>query len=389
MPPKRALGGPAALLRCGSAPIILGLMGAPYLTDAARWWGGLGVAMLLGAGVAAQVRARPTAPARAVLPGPSKGRPAVDRVAANEGCQQCHRQQAADWSRSLHRHAFDNPVFAASFGRNREPFCRSCHAPESDPRTPVSGAESSVGVGCVTCHGMGDDVLAVPRATMSSVGIAPHGVVRDARFAASGACAGCHEFQFPDRKARVGPEWMQKTVTEHAASDFAGRSCADCHMPPGSNGSRSHDFSVVSRPDMIRDAIIAKASRPEPGLVRIELSSQFVGHAVPTGDLFRRLVVRARRHAHQGWGDIAYARRHFGRARPRGTSTIVERSDTRILPGPGSRVFELRLPEASANEPLHWQVVYERVTHAQVGRPAGAEVASQIVLHQGTLETNR
>ena len=63
---------------------------------------------------------------------------------------------------------------------------------------------------------------------------------------------------------------MQRTVTEHAASRFA----------------------VASDPAMLRRALVVHVTR-RGDAVAFDLAPGEVGHAVPTGDLFRRLVLVA------------------------------------------------------------------------------------------------
>lgn len=325
------------------------------------------------------------------MPGPVTRGASPDsaaRLAANDECVRCHAVEADDWARSLHRHSFDNPVFSRAFDRGRPAFCQSCHAPESDPGAPVSAAGAALGVGCVTCHGTGDDVLAAPHRGARSDAPAPHGIVRSEAFGGTAACAACHEFEFPDRAARAWPAFMQRTLQEHRESAFSDRTCADCHMRhvQGPTGrTRSHDFSVVGDAELLRSAVEVSARRPSPGRVEVEVAAAAVGHAVPTGDLFRRLVVRVGVDGDAPqWLATRYLGRAFGSARPRGVPVVVERRDDRVSPARPS-VVGVDVPAGAEVEALRWQVVYQRIVHTPAGSPARADVFSETVLASGTL----
>jgi hypothetical protein len=252
------------------------------------------VLLLLGLGLAVIVARTGVA---AIMPGPAKG-PITDssRLDRNDDCLACHTDVAREWSHSLHRRSFEDPMFQAALARERDGgFCRACHAPEADPRREPTAREASAGVACVSCHLDGKDgvVLAAPDPGADDREV-PHALRRTSAFASPDACAGCHEFWFPSG-GRAGHELkMQRTITEHERSPFADESCQSCHMPPTRSDARvhhDHGFAVVGRPEMLRAAVSISATRPEPGRVVLELSPNLVGHAFPTGDLFRRLVV--------------------------------------------------------------------------------------------------
>ena len=87
---------------------------------------------------------------------------------------------------------------------------------------------------------------------------------------------------------------MQSTVTEHAASKHADRSCDDCHMPASPGGTRrSHAFRVQGDSSMLRSALSASAERATPRAVTVSLSVSGAGHAVPTGDMKARAAPKA------------------------------------------------------------------------------------------------
>lgn len=265
------------------------------------------------------------APAVAVAPDPET---------LNQSCEGCHADAARSWRSSNHARAFTNAVFQDSFAREPSKFCRDCHAPIA--------AAPALGIACSTCHG--------------SKG---HGQE-------TAPCATCHEFPFPDNARRAVPALMQRTTEEHRVSRFADTSCESCHMP-----AKSHAFTVDA--SLLRRALVANASRTARGLV-LELSPGDVGHAMPTGDLFRRLVVVADAEGEDnrllGHAERALAR-HFEYDEAK---VQQELSDDRVQ-GP----MRLELPLPSALE-IHWRVEWQRVS-AMHGDEA--VVAERIVVAEG------
>lgn len=267
--------------------------------------------------------------------------------------------------------------------------CRSCHAPEADPSADAPAELSQLGVGCVTCHLSGEVVLAAPRAEAGPER-APHRLQRDARFASVGACASCHEFAFPDTLARPRPELMQSTVSEHARGKFAGLACATCHMPKDGTR-RQHGFSRQRRESSLKDAIVVRARRISSRRVELELESVGVGHAFPTGDLFRRLEISV-----EAVGDdyasvtrsVRYLARHY---RPLGKVGVPRRviHDDRLgADGTRRALVELTLAPAADGFPLAWRVAYQRVEHPAGVSDESAVIESEVTLAQGELPVN-
>ena len=343
-------------------------------------------------------RRRPTtATAPATMPGPARGRRSSskgqpgqpDRLARNDACSTCHADIATEWTHSLHRHAYDDPMFQAGLAREREPmFCQSCHAPEADPRHEPSAREAAAGVACVSCHltGRDDAVLAGPD---GPTGQAPHALRRSAAFASPDACADCHEFWFPGGHKLK----MQRTITEHTRSAFAEDSCQTCHMPPTrSDGGehsehREHRFAVVGQVQMLRAAVRVEASRPSPDRVELQLSPGAVGHAVPTGDLFRRLSVELHtRDSGPPWSDKRVLVRRFGN-QPIGDGEItrVERGDDRVGMKRGPTIVTFSVPPELHERGLRWELVLERALDFTVGVNARADIWDRTSFMTGEL----
>jgi hypothetical protein len=317
---------------------------------------------------------------------PSPARARFDRALdLNASCEQCHLDQTAEWRDSLHRRAAVEPAYLRSFAREPLAFCRGCHAPEADPSLPEPPALAALGVGCVSCHLTGDDdtVLASPGYPDIPYRETPHKIRRDARFAGPEACANCHQFRFPGL-THGGPEtMMQSTALEHAASADAATPCAGCHMPT-SGRRRDHRFTVSRGSVLLRDALTAEARRVSPSRVVLRLTPRHPGHALPTGDLFRRLEVRAEALGGDGLvlgSDARYLTRHFS-PRPGGSGRVLV-GDTRLRDQPTE--IELELPEA-AGRPISWSVAYQRVGHPGKAGDEDAMIEGEILLASGSLD---
>jgi hypothetical protein len=233
----------------------------------------------------------------------------------NEDCIGCHREEAAEWGASLHRSAFRDASFQAGYARDRDAahdgFCRGCHAPAAAAEREPPAWEADHGVTCTSCHGLSDEE-------------AHAGLAR-----ARASCNGCHEFAFegallPPRRSAM----MQLTVTEHRESAAADRQCASCHM--ARTGARaSHRFDVSRNPAFLRGALATVVKRTSIG-VDVLLSPRDVGHAFPTGDMFRRVIVRAEVLGLEN--EVVVVReRVFGRTFTLGPTTKETARDTRLV----------------------------------------------------------
>jgi Cytochrome c554 and c-prime len=293
------------------------------------------------------------------MPGPAHRVPAAARAAQNQACVTCHPETAAQWEGSLHQRSFTDQDVAIAMAREPRVFCRSCHAPEGDPLAVPSPEAAALGVACVTCHVPvsaelpAGAVLAAP--TTDTTVAAPHPVIRDAAFAGTAACGGCHEFTAP-RSPRL---LMQSTLSEHRGSAFADLSCQSCHMPRDADGRRAHGFAASRDPVMLRAAVHAQAKRTGDEVV-VTLTPAAVGHAFPTGDLFRRLAVELGHTDDEGeWieVDARVLTRHIEDHRGSGR---VQVADDRPGATSGATRVPLSAPGLAARS-LDWRVVYERV----------------------------
>jgi hypothetical protein len=300
------------------------------------------------------------APLRALPgPGPQRREPGFDPLAENAACERCHQDIAAEWRSSMHKRAWDDGVFLAAYALEPLAFCRRCHAPEVDEARGPSDPGRHLGVGCVTCH--------VPGAAILGQGTLPprdgaHAVVAATSAGATGWCASCHQFEFPEPQDAA----MQSTVEEHAESLHRDRSCQDCHMPrAGGPASRhkSHAFQTLSDPAMLRAAVSAGAERSGDRSLTVTLRVEGAGHAVPTGDMFRRLEVRAR--AARGDDEQTAApvvlSRVFRREQTSEGSRRRQIGDTRLPASGEPQAVTLHFPRPIEGTLISWEVAYRRM----------------------------
>jgi hypothetical protein len=336
--------------------------------------------------------AAPLAPAPLEMPGPSpRGRDAASASALNATCTGCHGEIASEWRASFHAQSQRDPAYQRAFALEPLPFCQGCHAPETSAHQPVPAAAADLGVGCVTCHVVGDHLLASANRTSAP----PHAVTRSAEFASTGACASCHQFAFPDRSPRGQPALMQATVHEHEQSSERDLPCSSCHMPSvgiGAARHRSHVFPGGHDPEFVKGGLVVRAERRAANRVLLVLQTKQVGHAFPTGDLFRRLEVSAeavgtdyqavggaRRYLSRHWSDkqqLARVVRQVKRDdRPTQTAQEVE-LELQLAAGDGAVLASL---------PLAWRVAYQRVEHPRSEAEEDSVLDGEIEIASGTL----
>ncbi len=157
--------------------------------------------------------------------------------------------------------------------------------------------------------------------------------------------------------------------------------------PPGAPRRRSHAFSASRDPEALRRAVRVEAARVGPATVRITLHPAGLGHAFPTGDLFRRVEVLA-----QAVGPetqlvseaARYAARHFENRRRGFTSARVLTLDDRI-DSKSDSIFDLTLGPEAAAFPIVYRVTYQRVENSRSVDDRDAAVDGETVLAEGAL----
>ncbi len=141
-------------------------------------------------------------------------------------------------------------------------------------------------------------------------------------------------------------------------------------MPRATHGGSNHRFAASRDPQLLRSAAKIVGSRDGDDLV-VRFTRNAVGHAFPTGDLFRRLRVVAR----DAEGNVV--------------SAELSRK-TKLGPGADDRPFlhsdraTVRLPVGSGL--ASFQVFYERVQHPLSEDERIAKVAGRVELARGTID---
>ena len=279
------------------------------------------------------------------------------RAQLNAKCEGCHVEEAQQWRGSLHQKAFKDPLFQRAYALEPLAFCRGCHAPEADPARAPAPELAELGVACTTCHVETGSVVTASRVS----GRSPHSVKADPALATRQACARCHEFQVPTLPGVA----MQSTLSEHRISTANGRECQSCHMPLDAQRHKpAHHFSVLSKPEFIRSGVQVSAARWNATSIELTLRPGDIGHAFPTGDLFRRLELRAC--VDQAGREVCAPPAHLGRkyrvqTTAQGTLRIPI-ADTRVAPPGTAPPSTVRLPFDFDIErlPVRWSVVYQR-----------------------------
>lgn len=329
------------------------------------------------------------------MPGPWPARPRSniigDAVSANARCEACHADIASEWRASYHAKAYTNVVFQRALTIEPLPFCKGCHAPEANPNLAPDTRLTQLGVSCVSCHVIVGQVLAIP----ANRRVADHPVLRSAQFDGEAACANCHQFAFPGEPLASGL-LMQSTVREHDASGYTALSCANCHMRRAKDGHADHRFNQARDPALLKAALSVDARRVGPQTVEITLASVGVGHAFPTGDLFRRLEISAEaigpEQSSMASAVTYLTRRFVTQRRAGGFMRRLLLSDDRIgVREQGQRVVQLVLGPNASQWPIAWRIAYQRVEHpGKVGQPdavldADIELAQGVLAPEGTL----
>lgn len=289
-------------------------------------------------------------------------------ASANE-CVDCHADIVAQWELSRHRTAWTNDIFQAGFIAEPRVFCIQCHAPAEEQvaevlvnidfyrslwyDTNITNApghlapepKAAEGVNCVVCHLRDGQMLTASEPSPDS----PHEHRVDAQFATSAACTTCHDFPmvaFVNGELAMTDEMMQTTAHEWEAwRERSGRTehCPDCHMPDG-----DHNMQGGNSPARVQNTIHVAASASPLALV---LSVEDVGHAVPTGDLFRHLTLEAR--CGDDWTVLSTFGRRFAAKGEDGAGKKRQVADTRLVPGIEARV---EIPSACAGQ--EWRLRY-------------------------------
>jgi hypothetical protein len=184
-----------------------------------------------------------------------------DKLMDPLSCKLCHPVHYAEWQRSMHAYASDDPVFIAMNRRGQRltngrlgKFCVNCHAPmavrtgaTSDGLNLAQLPARVKGVTCYFCHSV--DRLAEQHKANNPLQVADDGVMRGAfadalstpahgstyspfhdrdRLESARMCGSCHDIVNDHGVAieRTFAEWQESVY----AQPQVGTSCGQCHM---------------------------------------------------------------------------------------------------------------------------------------------------------------
>jgi len=171
-------------------------------------------------------------------------------------------------------------------------WCVNCHAPLPEQSQAIRGEAPKAwldeGVNCAACHVRSGVILAA--GPVSEAALRAHPVREEPRLGDSSFCAGCHQFKLPKYHPMYSDEPVQNTYREwqRSAAAAEGTHCQDCHMPNG-----AHSFPGAHDAEFVASAIEVSFEAGDDQSVQVSLAATGVGHDIPTGDPFRRLVFSA------------------------------------------------------------------------------------------------
>jgi hypothetical protein len=291
-------------------------------------------------------------------------------------------------------------VFQAGYRMDYSSFCKNCHAPLSPADRDPEGVAAADGVACSVCHVRDGRVLA---RRVSAAGQRAHAMREEPMLGRSELCAGCHEFSFPDATLVARPafdpaELMQKTFSEWQGSAAAarGQTCQDCHMPwtgSGAGRHRSHAFLGLRDHAFVASAVALKARAAPVGdatLVHVTIDVSDVGHAFPSGDMYRQAELRVWPVGRSDLEKRAVLGRTFGPGTVR-TATGVkvlyrELRDSRVGPGGPIQTFRFRFDGAG---PFEYRLDLLRMPDALARRQGLDPALTRLNIHQGTVSVPR
>lgn len=135
---------------------------------------------------------------------------------------------------------------------------------------------------------------------------------------------------------------------------------------------------------MLQGVLRVEASRLSPARVALRLIPRHPGHALPTGDLFRRLELSAEALGPDRMvlgNAVRYLARHFELKRMHGGRNLV--IDDRLRDEPIT--VELDVGAAGEGRLIAWRVAYQRVGHPEASGDEDAEIEGEVVLASGDL----
>ncbi len=316
------------------------------------------VAVVVGVVATTVVSVAVAGPAVALRPRDTVAEPVATADAIDpspEACARCHGDVVDAWRGSMHAQAFADPIFRAELDPAPAASCLGCH-------DPAGGRTGTHGVDCATCHVRDGEVLAT---RVSAAGRRVHPMRVDPQLGSVERCGTCHQFDHEDDGIHDPTEPLQATLDEWRGSDAArdGLGCVDCHMPSRGRA-RGHDLPGLGAAALVGEAVTVRVRphRTEAGLdVEVAIAGDVIGHAFPTGDIFRQAVLTVR--TSDGAEQTRSLQRWEARtADPDGDDTHVRTVDDTRVPPPGKGYWQdsLSFPDATSDR-VDWSLEIRRL----------------------------
>lgn len=219
-----------------------------------------------------------------------------EKIPKSVECGSCHKEIYRDWNSSRHRVSFTNELYQDSHKKEPMDWCVNCHAPFLKLGGEVSNLEdrinSAEGISCAVCH-VREEKIIVSKLPKKQTA---HQYKEEKILAKSEFCESCHDFNFPKKnlvkgKIKYSNMVMQGTYKEYKDSFYFGKeSCQDCHIPK-QNGIKRHFFRGGHDKEFLNKTFFAELNLISENLYELKLIAKNLGHAFPTGDLFRNLSI--------------------------------------------------------------------------------------------------
>ncbi len=219
-----------------------------------------------------------------------------ETIPKSSECGTCHKEIYQDWNSSRHRVSFTNELYQDSHKKEPMDWCVNCHSPFLKLSGDVSNLKDRInkeeGISCVVCHVRDEKIIVAKIPKTQST----HTYKEEKNLGKSEFCESCHDFNFPKKNFKHGKiEYsnmvMQGTYKEYKESFYFGReSCQDCHIPK-QNGIKRHYFRGGHDKDFLKKTFFAELKLISENVYELKLIAKNLGHAFPTGDLFRNFSI--------------------------------------------------------------------------------------------------
>ena len=223
----------------------------------------------------------------------------TEKLEGSKNCENCHKEIYTEWKTTRHRLSFSNRLYQESHKKEPLTWCVNCHAPlvkeNGNPENTVDRIFTEEGVSCVVCHKRGDKILTAHTPNNP----VEHEYIEVKEMKRSEFCENCHQFNFPvgtgnvpHNKFKYSSQPMQNTFTEWQMSYFYGKeTCQDCHMQTNKEH-KTHSFPGGHNKDYLAKTFTVDFTKISNTDIKLTIIGKRLGHAFPTGDLFRTLTVR-------------------------------------------------------------------------------------------------